>query len=177
MKSFEMNLLCETNSFKKLDMTPNKSLCYIGVLSEQRKLVSTNYIYLSNPQKLVSANISIPKVYTFASWVPKNKHKKRFQKLDEEILYFQGKGIIILQGDINAHTNNKPDIIEVGKIDQTLDIEHHHILPSRNSEDHSKTDKGDELLELCKCHNLVILWKEYWGRNTGEGILGILSAN
>ena len=82
----------------------------------------------------------------------------------EEIGLFQSKGNIILQGDLNAHTNNKDDVIITDEFDGDFGIE----IPAaqhRNSEDSSKTDRrGEEFLELCKALNMIIIN----GRKTGD---------
>ena len=96
---------------------------------------------------------------------------KTFEKLGEEIGLFQRKGNIILQGDLNAHTNNKDDIITVDKFDQETGG-HHLTLPHRNSIDTSKTDRrGKELLELCKALDILIIN----GRKTGDPFGNITS--
>ena len=88
---------------------------------------------------------------------------KKIYELFEEILYFQDKGQIILQGDFNARTNVDNDNIPPDKFDEF------HIpnvnIPHRNSEDKIPSDyRGKELLELCKALGLVILN----GRKTGD---------
>ena len=45
---------------------------------------------------------------------------KKFQSLGEEITLFQRKGKMILQGDLNARTGNKEDIIQLDKFDQDI---------------------------------------------------------
>ena len=89
---------------------------------------------------------------------------KNFEKIGEEIGLFQSKGNIILQGDLNAHTNNKDDIIITDEFDRDFGVE----IPAvqhRNSEDSSKTDRrGVEFLELCKARNMIIIN----GRKTGD---------
>ena len=95
----------------------------------------------------------------------KNHHdnSKKILELFEEILFFQKKGRIILQGDFNAHTNMDSDTIAPDKFDNTS-IPNNNI-PQRNSEDKIPSDhRGKELLELCKASGLVILN----GRKTGD---------
>ena len=57
-----------------------------------------------------------------------------FQTLRDEILHFQEKGKIILQGDLNAHTGSKEDMIQPNKFDQDVEMNENFELPSRNSE-------------------------------------------
>ena len=77
----------------------------------------------------------------------------------------RGKGISSYRG-FNAHTRNKTDIIERDKFDQFLEFEYNYSPPAtRNSDDRTKTNlRGEELLELCKSHNLTFLS----GRKTGN---------
>ena len=91
--------------------------------------------------------------------------------LSNEILQFQDKGKVIIQGDLNAHTGNKEDIIQPNKFHQNNEIDDNFELSHRNSEDTSQTNiRGEELLELCKAHNLVILngrkMGDPWGKVT-----------
>ena len=93
----------------------------------------------------------------------KESTAKVFEDLGGEIEFFQGKGSVILQGDLNAHTSNKDDIIISDKHDQ--DIESGNTVPHRNSEDLTKINKrGEELLELCKALNMIFMN----GRKTGD---------
>ena len=95
----------------------------------------------------------------------KESISNKFQTLSDEILFFQRKGRVILQGDFNAHTGTKEDTISADKFDQDAELRENFTLPSRNSEDNSPTNiRGEEMLELCKYHNLIILN----GRKTGD---------
>ena len=95
----------------------------------------------------------------------KENVSNKFMKLSDEILHFQQKGKIILQGDLNAHTGEKADIIQPDKFEQDAEVGENYEMPSRNSEDRSKTnERGEQLIELCRAHNLVILN----GRKTGD---------
>ena len=90
---------------------------------------------------------------------------KKFQSLSDEITQFQCKGKIILQGDFNARTSNKEDIIRPDKHDQDEELDGKLTLLLRNSKDIPTSDiRCEELLELCKAHKLVILN----GRKTGD---------
>ena len=89
---------------------------------------------------------------------------KIFEKLGQEIETFRGKGEVIVQGDLNARTSNKDEIIIADKYDQEIELENSTIT-HRNSDDSSKTDRrGEELLELCKALNMIIIN----GRKTGD---------
>ena len=95
----------------------------------------------------------------------KEKTQKTYHELIEDISFFQGKGLVILQGDFNAITNQQPDFIVNEESTETLDIEDYPIIPARNSEDSRKTNlRGESMLELCKTLNMNILN----GRKTGD---------
>ena len=94
----------------------------------------------------------------------KESVKRAFELLSGEILSFQKKGRIILQGDLNAHVGTREDTIVPDKFDLGVEEGEIATLPPRNSEDRSLINaRGEELIELCKSHNLVILN----GRKTG----------
>ena len=83
----------------------------------------------------------------------------------EDISFFQGKGLVMLQGDFNAITNQQPDFIVNDESKEGLDIENYPTVPVRNSEDARKTNlRGEEMLELCKLLYMNILN----GRKTGD---------
>ena len=94
----------------------------------------------------------------------KETTSKNFEKLVGEIISFQKKGRVLIQGDLNARINTENDTIEPDKYDEKLGISFTHI-PSRNSQDHGEVNvRGAELLNLCKSLNMVILN----GRKTGD---------
>ena len=114
-------------------------------------------------KELCGVDIYLGTIY-FSPTGNKENMSQKFQTLSDEILQFQEKGEIILQGDLNAHTGIKEDTIQSNKFDQDVEINESFELPSLNSEHTSSTNiRGEELLELCKAHNLVILH----GRKTG----------
>ena len=89
----------------------------------------------------------------------------KYHALTEDISYFQDKGYIILQGDFNAHTNKKQDFIEYDEHIGGMGGENFFSMPPRNSEDNKMVDmRGEELLELCKSFNVIIVN----GRKTGD---------
>ena len=102
----------------------------------------------------------------------KESVQKIYQSLEENILCFQRKGLIILQGDFNAHTNSVPDYTESDNFVEGSSDTFQHPVSTRNSEDNSQVDmRGEELLELCKSLNLNILN----GRKLGD-IFGKLTS-
>ena len=94
---------------------------------------------------------------------------KTFKKLTEQIEFFQAKVNVILQGDLNARTKNKDEMIFMDKHDQESE-QGNFEATHRNSVDTSKTDiRGEELLELCKALNFMILN----GRKNGDPFLSM----
>ena len=94
-----------------------------------------------------------------------NDNSKKIFELFEEILTFQGKGEVVLQGDFNSRTNIDNDIITPDEFDNSEIPNDHTNIPLRNSEDLTPSDhRGKELLELCKSLSLSILN----GRKTGD---------
>ena len=90
---------------------------------------------------------------------------KIFENLSAEITYFERKGCVILQGDLNAHVRNESDVLIQDKFDNDFNSDNILSLPPRTSEDSTKVDgRGEELLDLCKAFNLVIIN----GRKTGD---------
>ena len=84
--------------------------------------------------------------------------EQKINDLQEEIVNFQKRGQILLQGDLNARTCNENDFISP---DKTIDFDFLNnngdiTLPARNSEDKVIDNRGKELLETCKSLNLVI---------------------
>ena len=68
---------------------------------------------------------------------PSDKTNKNvsLEKLFEEVQVFQEKGIVFVQGDLNARTSTSPDYIIKDKTDENFCIENHEKPLSRNSED------------------------------------------
>ena len=98
-----------------------------------------------------------------------NDSSKKILDLFEEILSFQKKGEVILQGDFNARTNVDDDTITADKHDEDafmIPIEScSPNIQNRNSEDKVPADhRGRELLEMCKSLGLLILN----GRKVGD---------
>ena len=84
---------------------------------------------------------------------------KKFQVLQDEVMKFQTKGRIILTGDLNARTGKTHDYILPDRHNFLEENEEadNPLFPERNSEDTKTDNRGEELLELCKSLNLVIL--------------------
>ena len=97
-----------------------------------------------------------------------NDSSKKILELFEEILAFQEKGEVIVQGDFNARTNVDDDTVTIDKYDEDFMIPVDNLaegIQSRNSEDKVSADhRGKELLEMCKSLGLLILN----GRKVGD---------
>ena len=76
----------------------------------------------------------------------------------EEAISFQDKGVVLMQGDFNAHTGNAADYLVTDKSDELFGIENCEQPLLRNSEDRKPLNKrGSCLLDLCKSHNYLII--------------------
>ena len=101
-------------------------------------------------------------IYVGTVYLPPHKNNndssKKILDLFEEIIHFQKKGKVIVQGDFNARTNVINDTIVRDKFDTVFMRNDSGDIPNRNSEDKVPADhRGKELLELCKSLELVIL--------------------
>ena len=99
---------------------------------------------------------------------PGNKKNKKnydfFSAVNDEVTHFSKKGLILLQGDLNGRTGQEKDYLEADKLDSQFCIENLDNQNMRNSEDKSKNTRGNELLDICKLNDMLILN----GRTTGD---------
>ncbi len=84
-----------------------------------------------------------------------NKNVNFFKTLNDEINTFNKKGLILLQGDLNARTSADVDYVEFDELDPILGQEYE-SQGKRNSQDKRKNPRGEELLDLCKGNDLLI---------------------
>ena len=84
--------------------------------------------------------------------------------LNEEFLNFKEKGIVIVQGDLNARTANNIDFVKSGKHYDSLEeeMDENDTISTddpilRNSEDKITNSRGKELLDLCMFNKLIIM--------------------
>ena len=70
----------------------------------------------------------------------KQETQNNYHELTNDILFFQDKGLVILQGDFNAITNEEPDFIINNKFSNDLDLDNYPTVPTRNSEDKRETN-------------------------------------
>ena len=80
-----------------------------------------------------------------------------FTTLNEEINLYRKKGVVLVQGDLNARTGSEKDFIEYDKFDEVFGIENHSNQNMRNSEDQNINPRGKELLDLCKLNDILII--------------------
>ena len=78
----------------------------------------------------------------------KTKTQNIYHDLTDDVSFFQNKGVVLLQGDFNAITNQQPDVILNDTFTERLDLENYSIVPGRNSEDTRKTNCIYKVAEL-----------------------------
>ena len=94
-----------------------------------------------------------------------NDKNELLLEIYEEAINFKEKGIVLMQGDFNAHTGNMADYIIPDKSDEMFGIEICEQPLLRNSEDRKPLNKrGSCLLDLCKSHDFLIVN----GRKAGD---------
>ena len=79
-----------------------------------------------------------------------------FTSMNKEMNLFKNKGVILVQGDLNARTGSEIDFVNHDKSDEFLGIENLANQCQRNSEDSKMNQMGKELLDLCKVNDLLI---------------------
>ena len=101
---------------------------------------------------------------------PPNNNKKNSENIDfftdfnEEINYFKRKGVVLVQGGLNARTGHEKDFIAYAKFDQQLGVENLNNQHIRNSQDQNTNARGKELLDVCKLNDFLIMN----GRKVGD---------
>ena len=99
---------------------------------------------------------------------------KQFSDLASDIAKFQQKGEVIIQGDLNARTGREKDFVNLHNVEgyKEYDEEEESGIGQRNSEDSVINKRGEELVELCKSLNMVILngrkVGDPWGKMTSH---------
>lgn len=96
--------------------------------------------------------------YYVSPYNKKNKNFDFFSVVNEEIAYFNKKGQVHIQGDLNARTGTECDRVEAPDINSDLGFNGgDEIKTFRNSEDSCKNPRGNELLDICKANDLMIV--------------------
>ena len=102
-------------------------------------------------------DIYIGTYYISPSNCKNRKEIDAFTTINEEINFFNKKGIALVQGDINARTGIEQDFIENDKYDQNIGIENVFNQYIRNSEDQEIKTRGKDLLDICKMNDYLIM--------------------
>ena len=92
------------------------------------------------------------------------KNDQKIAKLAEDIVNLQDKGMVIIQGDLNARTGGLEDTVAPDKSDEMFEINFDKPPPKRNSQDDKVDPRGQELLDMCKSLDINIIN----GRKTGD---------
>ena len=77
--------------------------------------------------------------------------------LSENLLFFNKKGVALVQGDLNARIGAEKEYVQHDKYDETLGIENLTNQHPRNSQDQVVKTKGKELLDTCKMYDYLIM--------------------
>ena len=80
-----------------------------------------------------------------------------FTDINEEINMFKRKGVVLVQGDLNARTGNEKDFIAYDKYDKKLGVENLNNQNIRNSQDLNINARGKELIDVCKINDFLIM--------------------
>ena len=79
-----------------------------------------------------------------------------FTTLNKELNTYRQKGVILVQGDMNARTGIDSDFVDSDKSDELFGVQNLSNQSIRNSEDSTVNARGRELLDLCKVNDLLI---------------------
>ena len=145
--------------FVKQDLIETKAVTEV-------KRPGENVLWLKIKKEFLGEHedIFIGTVY-FSPQTKKNKTltESLIYDLATDIMHFEQLGNVILQGDFNARTNNATDHTDNSKDGNIFDLDEDLLNVTnppntRNSLDHAPVNKrGQELLDLCKGQNLLIL--------------------
>ena len=86
------------------------------------------------------------------------------EKINEDILFFQKRGNVMINGDFNAKTGNEDDFITYDKYNDNTETDYRETSRKRNSQDKALNERGKYLLDMCKGLDLSIIN----GRKTGN---------
>ena len=93
-----------------------------------------------------------------------NEGNDKMEALCKEVISFQKKGHVIINGDLNAKTGDEEDFVIPDKYNDMSDIQHKETFRKRNSQDKTLNERGRLLLDMCKGLDLHIVN----GRKTGD---------
>ena len=134
---------------------------------------SNDVTWVKIDKSLCGKDIFLGTVY-FSPTGTKEHISKQFREFSEEIAKFQQKGEVIIQGDLNARTGRGKDFVNPHIVDENenhKEVENMGVM-QRNSEDTTLNQRGEELLELCKSLDMIILngrkAGDPWGKMTSH---------
>ena len=93
---------------------------------------------------------------TYISPLKPNEEKEPIQALFDEAISFYDKGMVFIQGDLNARVGNDPDYISSDKTDDLFGIQNQIVKLPRNAEDRKVCKRGCMLLDLCKSLDFLL---------------------
>ena len=131
-----------------VEVIPNDCNDSIWVKISNEKMEKSNSIYLGT---------------FYVSPQTKKEDESFFKEFNDEVISFSRKGPILIQGDLNARTASEKDYVDYDENDPFLFGESER-QGFRNSQDSHKNQRGGEVNDTCKLHNLLILN----GRKTGD---------
>ena len=137
-------VLVKNDLQNSIQVIPNKNEDSIWIKLKQNKCNGHEDIYIGT-YYVSPSKAKTPKAIDF------------FTSLNEEINMFKKKGVVILQGDLNARTGNQKDFVEYDKFDEEMGVENLNNQCLRNSEDGNTNSRGQELLDVCKLNDFLIL--------------------
>ena len=153
-------------------------IIYKNVLKTKIDLVQTDQHYLWIKLKTKTKNMLNESrfVYICEAYVPPANSKyyfdEIFSNIEKDITFYSRNGdCIILVGDFDARTSNKPDFIDTSMndksfeiIDAPQDVQSVFINTGMNNYDSHSNKHGYRILDICKTCNLRILN----GRKSGD---------
>ena len=89
---------------------------------------------------------------------------RKITRLEEDVVSLQGRGDVMILGDLNAKTGALGDTIAPDESDELFELRLETPPPRRNSQDGAVNPRGNELLDMCKSLDLNIIN----GRKTGD---------
>ena len=138
----------------------------IGVFVREKYVEMVELMPNSNPDSIwikikKGKSGELEDIYIGSYYVsPEGKNSKRkidfFSSVNEEVNLFNKKGVVLIQGDLNARVGREPDFVEFDKSDDYFGIENLTNQSQRNSEDKTSNTRGKDLLDLCKVNDLLI---------------------
>jgi hypothetical protein len=97
-----------------------------------------NTIWLKMKKELVGGEEDI---FLGTSYLSPSTNPDKTDIFFKNVALFNQKGKVLIQGDLNAHTNTESDTIIPDKFDELLGVKHNPALPTRNSQDKKGIDE------------------------------------